>query len=438
MRKRLGTPIVVLAVSAVLGSVSGCEQSTVEPRPILSTTRAERIVGRTSADVPAGERHAPRYVRGRAGGIGLQAHAPVIRVYQDEQPWAGANRAHATLLALGKILGDDYFIHPLDDLAGGIPAGTQVVLITSNSNGEESQATKQNDPAAQASLVTFLNTGGTLIVDMGDNLDPGGFIAPGATGTPALNFPDPCFDATLTPEAAGHPIVVGPDGVAGTGDDLDDSNIDVVPDLCSVAHGNLEDGITLPGDAIPLMTAVFSGVPRTIMAEYCHEGGRVILDTNTKEWFGQQPEGEGASFVMTNLFSYALSPASACVAALAVEIDIKPGNQQNPVNPRSRGKLRVAILTTPDFDATEVDPTTVTLGDGVGSDTPVSVKPNGILHTALQDVNGDGDLDRVFFFSTRALVANGDLTRSTTELVLLGQTEDGTPIRGADAVRVVP
>jgi hypothetical protein len=435
MCKRFGTPIVVLAVSAVLGALSGCENSTIEPRPTQSSTRAARTLGGTTADVPAGKRHAPRYVRDRAAGIGLQAHAPVIRVYQDEQPWFGANRAHATLLALGKILGDDYFTHPLDDLAGGIPAGTQVVLITSNSNGEESQATKQNDPAAQDSLVGFLNTGGTLIVDMGDNLDPSGFFAPGATGTPTLIFPDPPADATLTAAAAGHPIVVGPDGIGGTADDLDDSNIDA---CCFVAHGNLEDGITLPGDATALMTAVFFGVPRTIMAEYCHEGGRVILDANTKEFQGQQPEGFGASFVMTNLFSYALSPASACVAALAVGIDIKPGNQQNPVNPRSRGKLRVAILTTPDFEATDVDPTTVTLGDEVGSDTPVRVKPNGTLHTAPQDVNGDGDLDRVFFFSTRALVANGDLTRSTTELVLRGQTKDGTPIRGVDAVRVVP
>jgi hypothetical protein len=74
----------------------------------------------------------------------------------------------------------------------------------------------------------------------------------------------------------------------------------------------------------------------------------------------------------------------------------------------------------------------------VGSDTPVRVKPNGTLHTALRDVNGDRNLDRVFFFSTRALAANGDLTPSTTDLILRGQTNDGTPIRGADAVRVVP
>ena len=125
-------------------------------------------------------------------------------------------------------------------------------------------------------------------------------------------------------------------------------------------------------------------------------------------------------------------------AVKEVEVDIKPGNAQNPVNPKSQGELRVAILTTPDFNAADVDPATITLGDEVGSDTPVRVKPNGTLQTALRDVDGDRDLDRVLFFSTRALAANGDLTRLTTELLLRGQTTAGTSIRGVDAVRVVP
>jgi hypothetical protein len=198
-------------------------------------------------------------------------------------------------------------------------------------------------------------------------------------------------------------MVIGPDGVAGSADDLDNDKIDLLSS-CFVAHGNLENGITLPGNATPLMTAVF-GVPRTIMAEYCHEGGRVILDTDTKEWQGQQPEGFDASFLMTNLFSYALSPASACV--IQVKVDIKPGNPQNPVNPKSQGELRVAILTTPDFNAADADPPTITLGDEVGSDTPVRVKPNGILQTSLTDVDGDRDLDRVLFFRT------GDLDGGT-------------------------
>jgi len=162
----------------------------------------------------------------------------------------------------------------------------------------------------------------------------------------------------------------------------------------------------------------------------------VVLDTDTKEYFGQRPEGFDETFLMTNLFNYALSPASACV--IQVKVDIKPGNPQNPVNAKSRGELRVAILTTADFNAADADPATITLGDGVGSDTPVRVKPNGTLQTTLTDVDGDRDLDRVLFFSTRALAANGDLTPLTTELVLRGQTTAGTSIRGVDAVRVVP
>ncbi len=51
-------------------------------------------------------------------------------------------------------------------------------------------------------------------------------MAPGATGTPTLTFPTR-VDATLTSAASGHPIVIGLDGVPGTGDDLSNDIIDM-------------------------------------------------------------------------------------------------------------------------------------------------------------------------------------------------------------------
>jgi hypothetical protein len=44
------------------------------------------------------------------------------------------------------------------------------------------------------------------------------------------------------------------------------------------------------------------------------------------------------------------------------EIDIKPGSFPNSINPRSKGVIPVAILTTDTFDATTVDPLSVTFG----------------------------------------------------------------------------
>jgi hypothetical protein len=45
-----------------------------------------------------------------------------------------------------------------------------------------------------------------------------------------------------------------------------------------------------------------------------------------------------------------------------VSINIKPGSFLNRINPQSKGKLLVAILTTDAFDATTVDPTTILFG----------------------------------------------------------------------------
>lgn len=130
-----------------------------------------------------------------------------------------------------------------------------------------------------------------------------------------------------------------------------------------------------------------------------------------------------------------LSPGE--VGTIRVDVDIKPNSDENPVSLRGKGLLPVAILTTDDFDAAEVDPSTVTLGDDDGDDTPVPEKPNGSLFATFEDVDGDADVDLLLHFEVEALVESGDLDSSTTELTLNGETSDGTPIRGTDIVRRV-
>lgn len=237
---------------------------------------------------------------------------PVWRTYKDFNAWWGENRDHATLLAIGKVQGSDYFIHPMSALQVGIPSGTAVVLMTSNSYGWGSTRNAQKNPTAQTNLISFLQGGGVVIVDMGDNDYYDGYRAPGAVGTPSYIL-ETCRDATLDPAAvaANHPIIIGPDGISGTADDLNNSNIDMAYS-CYVAHGNLVDGITLPLDATVIMTAKFGGVEKPILAEYCYQGGRVIVDTITKEFVAHQPAGYGYTNVMRNLFSYALSPQACC------------------------------------------------------------------------------------------------------------------------------
>jgi hypothetical protein len=105
-----------------------------------------------------------------------------------------------------------------------------------------------------------------------------------------------------------------------------------------------------------------------------------------------------------------------------IEIDIKPGGFPNSINPRSKGVIPVAILTTDAFDATTVDPLSVTFGPNE------AVESHGRGH--LEDIDGDGDLDLVLHFRTQ----NTGIQCGDTSASLAGETFDGQPIRGSDAV----
>lgn len=111
-----------------------------------------------------------------------------------------------------------------------------------------------------------------------------------------------------------------------------------------------------------------------------------------------------------------------------VSIDIKPGSETNPINPKSRGNVPVAIFGTSDFDVAAIDLSTVTLAGA-----PVKLKKKGVLMTSFEDVNNDGIVDLMVHFETAAL----QLSTMDTEAVLEGETFNGTRIRGADTVKVI-
>lgn len=110
-------------------------------------------------------------------------------------------------------------------------------------------------------------------------------------------------------------------------------------------------------------------------------------------------------------------------------IDIKPGSFPNSINLGDRGTVAVAIFSRPDFDATTVDPSTVTLAGA-----PVKVKSNGTLMASQEDVNDDGLVDLVVHVETSAL----QLSEGDTVAILQGRTYFGMPVVGADSVRIVP
>lgn len=252
-----------------------------------------------------------------------------MRIYKDHDAWSfGGGRDQATLVAMGKVLNTDFFVHPMTALGSGIPAGTDVVLMTANSTGGPASF-HQRSAAAQSALSTFASGGGIVLIDLADNEFSEGYRAPGATGTPSYVFPDgsQCRNASLTAAAFGsdatpgtsddHPFVKGPDGLAGTADDMTNTRIDMFTS-CWIVHGNLADGFSLPAGATVLATVNFYGVNKPVLAEYCLGSGRVIVNTFTLGFVGHQPQpvsGPGKSFIQENLFSYALSGAAQCNAA---------------------------------------------------------------------------------------------------------------------------
>jgi hypothetical protein len=112
-------------------------------------------------------------------------------------------------------------------------------------------------------------------------------------------------------------------------------------------------------------------------------------------------------------------------ATTQVIIDIKPGSDPNSINPKSKGVIPVAIITTDTFDATTVDPLSVKFG------------PNGAKEAHnrghIEDVDGDGDDDMVLHFRTQETgIQCGD-----TEAELTGTTVDGQQVEGSDSIQTV-
>ncbi len=119
-----------------------------------------------------------------------------------------------------------------------------------------------------------------------------------------------------------------------------------------------------------------------------------------------------------------------------VAIDIKPGTDVNTINLGSNGKVPVAILSEPGFDACSLDPDSITLAD---SSVVKKVKGKGSRYMAsCEDVNDDGLPDLVVHVATEGL----QLTGSDVEATLVGNTplDEGQVIirvEGKDTVRVI-
>lgn len=112
-----------------------------------------------------------------------------------------------------------------------------------------------------------------------------------------------------------------------------------------------------------------------------------------------------------------------------ITIDIKPDDTTNSVNLTSNGVVPVAILSDAGFDATQVDPSTVTLAGAqvklIARGTQYSCEP--------QDTNHDGRLDLLCHISTSQIVVES----GASSAILEAQTFAGQVVRGQDSISIV-
>ncbi len=113
-----------------------------------------------------------------------------------------------------------------------------------------------------------------------------------------------------------------------------------------------------------------------------------------------------------------------------MNIDIKPGSDTNNINLSSAGIIPVAIFSSDTFDATTVNPDTVSLA---GARVKMVGKADKYL-CSDEDVNADGLLDKLCKVHTAYIM----IEPGESEAVVEAETFDGISIRGTDNVHIVP
>jgi hypothetical protein len=109
---------------------------------------------------------------------------------------------------------------------------------------------------------------------------------------------------------------------------------------------------------------------------------------------------------------------------LTVAVDVRPGNPNNNINPNSNALIPVAILSANSLDTSTIDQSSVRIGPN-----QASAEGTG----RFRDVDHDGLPDLILQFRTRdSGIQCGDSSVSIT-----GQTVNGTPIQGSDAITTV-
>lgn len=124
-----------------------------------------------------------------------------------------------------------------------------------------------------------------------------------------------------------------------------------------------------------------------------------------------------------------------CMLAQQAEIDLKPENAENAVDPFNLGSnkpVEVAVFSTPELDATAIKQASVELGD---AELDVMLPALG---ATIEDINGDSLPDILFDFGPAIEFGDaGALNSDSTHVLLTGSTAGGMFIHGTDEITIV-
>ena len=208
---------------------------------------------------------------------------------------------------------------------------------------------------------------------------------------------------------SGAPIVtIRPDCINTTFTVTDDQNLLLDPIINERMYGIPDDLVTIPDGAEVAVTcdlaklydaSILSAGTYQVAATY----GNQFVDRYIVNGVCTLPGGAGC---VSNIWigaissppqTVAVTPPPGGVPATRAEIDIEPFVSRNVWPCGLKLTIPVAVLSSPDFDASKIDPKTVTFGK-TGTEALDPTRNLVGASARLFDVNGDGLKDMVFAF----------------------------------------
>jgi hypothetical protein len=194
---------------------------------------------------------------------------------------------------------------------------------------------------------------------------------------------------------------------------------------CSLTVDPSKLGFLVTGGCLDIADVEPSFPP--LLAATTLEGGRAVF-------FGDTDSVAANQQLFTNIVNWLKKPEALPspppvpgpteAGPIPVTINIIPWCKENKIDLQSKGVIRVAVLSTPDFDVKQVHPKTVLFAEA---------KP---LCWMRMDVDRDGDKDLLLLFPIHDLKLTEESTGAVLA-VLTGKTLDGKSFEGKDMVQIV-